>query len=295
MNVNRNLNDIAKGLWGMTIEGLSFYGPMARKIIAGEEINFPANTAAIMNVYDDKGRRVQPNDNGSYEAPPGSVAWIDVIGVLMKYGGWCSYGSEEIADALAAADNNPNIIGSVAYFDGPGGAVSSIGPLVNFGLTRKKPVVGLFDQCCSALAYGMFSFCDYVMAENNISAMIGSFGVVFSMTDNRKYLKDLGIEIIDVYPDESSSKNEPFRLLLEGKPEMIKQEMLSPLAIKFQNQVKAARPNLKLDEPGVLTGKVFYTDHAIDINLIDSKGNKSQAIEMVRILSEQNSLYKNKK
>ena len=295
MNVNRNLNDVAKGLWGMTIEGLSFYGPMARKIMAGETIDFKPNVSAVMDVFDDKGRKIQANDNGSYDAPPGSVALINVIGVLMKYGDWCSYGSQEIAAALKAADNNPNIVGTVAYFDGPGGAVSSIAPLVDFGLTRKKPVVGLYDQCCSALAYGMYSFCDFVMAENDISAMIGSFGVIFSMVDNRKYLKDQGIEILDVYPDESEAKNEPFRLLLEGKPEMIKQEMLSPLAIKFQNQVKAARPSLKLDEPGVLTGKTFYTDHAIDINLIDSKGNLSQAMDMVRILSEQKSLYKNKK
>jgi len=291
MKVNGNLNDIGKGLWGLSLEGLAFFGPLAHKIMNGESIDFTGGTNAVMDVYDDKGRKLQANDNGSFDAPPGSVALINVIGVLMKYGDWCSYGAQEIAAALKAADNNPNILGTVAYFDGPGGAVSSIPPFVDFGYTKKKPVVGLYDQCCSAHAYSMYSFCDYIMADNDISAMIGSFGVIFSMVDNREYLKQQGIIVLDVYPDESESKNEAFRLLLEGKPEMIKKEMLSPLAIKFQDQVKKARPNL-IEEPGVLTGKTFYTDHAIDLKLIDGKGNLFQAIEMVKIMSEHKTLYK---
>ncbi len=291
MKVNSNLNDIAKGMWAMSLDGLAFYGPLAQRVLEGSTLGLPTEANAVMDIYDEKNRRVQPDANGAYETAPNSVAVINVSGVLMKHGDWCSYGAVEIAAALIAADNNPNIIGIVQHYDGPGGAVSAIAPFVDFGKNKKKPVVGLYDQCCSAHAYGMYSSCDYIMADNDISAMIGSFGVVLSMRDNTEMLKLAGIKMIDVYPEESEHKNEAFRLLLEGKPEMIKKEMLSPLAIKFQDQVKAARPNL-IQEPGVLTGKTFYTDHAIDLKLIDGKGNLSEAIERVRILSEMKSLYK---
>lgn len=291
MKVNPLLQDLSKGLWAMSFDGLNFWAPVAHKIMTGEKFNLEdKQPSAILNVFDDRGRPVNPNEDGAFDAPEGSVAVVDIMGALIKYGDWCTYGALEIVAALDAADANPNIIGTVAYFDGPGGSVSAIAPFVDFGKRKKKPVVGLYDQCCSAHLYAMYSFCDHVMAENDISAMIGSCGIVMSFVENRIYLKNLGYTFHEIYPEESKDKNKAFLLAMEGKYELIKEEMLSPLAIKFQDVVKASRPKLNLKEPGVITGKVFFTDHAIDIGLTDSKGSKSDAIDRVRMMSEMRSL-----
>jgi len=61
---------------------------------------------------------------------------------------------------------------------------------------------------------------------------------------------------------------------------------LSPLAIKFQDAVKAARPNLKTDYPGALTGKTFYAEEAKEIGFIDGFGNMQDAMDMVKVLAE---------
>ena len=139
---------------------------------------------------------------------------------------------------------------------------------------RKKPLVALYDGCCSAHLYSMYGTRpDYVMAENDISATIGSIGVVISFADNRKYLSEKGFELHEIYADESSDKNLAFKLALEGKYEKIKEEMLNPLARKFQNDVMLFRPNLKKEVPGVLTGKTFFTDEALEIGFADGVGS----------------------
>jgi protease-4 len=292
MKVNSLIQDLSRGLWAMSFEGLNFYGPIAHKLLSGETIENNFEPKAILSVVDSRGNAIMPNEDGAINAPKGSVAIVNIKGALIKEGDWCTYGALDIVNALMAADKNPNIIGTVAYFDGPGGAVSAVGPFESFAKMKTKPIVGLYDLCCSAHLWAMLAISDHVMAENDISATIGSCGVVLSFADNRQYLEKLGYKFHEIYPEESKNKNEAFTLALEGKYDLIKKEMLSPLAIRFQEAVKAARPNLKLNEPGVITGKTFFTDHAIEIGLTDSKGSLTEAIERVKIMSEMKSLYK---
>ena len=294
MKVNPLLNELSRGIWAMSFEGLGTYGPLAHKLMSGEKIELNSPTAepkALISFIDQNMNRVVADESG--RVPQGTVAVVDMIGAIIKYGDWCTYGADEIVGALRAADNNPNIIATILNVDGPGGSVSAVAPFVEFGLTKKKPVVGLFDQCCSAHLYAMLSCVDHVMAGNSISAAIGSVGVVLSWMDNRKYLETLGYVFHEVYPEESANKNQAFQLAMKGDYDLIKSEMLSPIAIKFQDAVKAARPNLDLRIPGLITGKVFGAEAALDAKLIDSIGSLRAAIEMATMLAEMNSVYKN--
>lgn len=292
MKVNPLLNEIAKGQWAMSLEGLNFWGPIAHQIYNGTfNANLPDVEANGLIRYMYNGSVLRPDEDGNVITPKGTVAVVNMIGALIKYGDWCTYGSDEIVAALYQAERNPNIVGTVLYSDGPGGSVSAIAPFLEFGKMRKKPLVGLYDGCCSAHLYSMYGTRpDYIMAENDISATIGSIGVVISFADNRKYLSEKGFELHEIYADESKDKNLAFKLALEGKYEKIKEEMLNPLARKFQNDVMSFRPNLKKDVPGVLTGKTFFADEAIDLGFADSVGSLQKAIDMVTILSEMKSL-----
>lgn len=295
MKLNPLLSEISRGLWCMHIPSLEIYGVLAHKLITGEKIEMPnANQEpkALISYFTDSGSPIRMNSDGQYNLPRNSVAVVDMIGAIIKYGDWCTYGADEIVGALLEAENNPNVAAIVLNVDGPGGSVSAIAPFKDFGMRKTKPVVGLYDQCCSAHLYSMLVCADYVMASNDISAQIGSVGVVLSWRDNKKYLESLGYEFHEVYPDESEHKNEAFRLAMEGKYDMIKQEMLSPMAVNFQNAVKAARPKLDLREPGLLTGKTFFTDKAIGVNLVDGMGSLKDAMNMALMLSEMNH-YKN--
>lgn len=289
MKVNNSLMDMARGEWLMSRQGIDAHAGVFHKIITGQAVDFEKSTKSILTVVDDDGKRVMPSSNGMLEAPKGSVAIVDMIGPIFKYGDWWNYGALEIVSALQAADNNPNIIGTVFNVDSPGGAVSGIGPFIEFGKTKKKPIVGSVDQCASLGLWALCAVADYKMANNDVSASIGSVGIVMSYVDTRKYLETLGYKFHDVYPDESEHKNEAWNLMLEGKYEMIKKENLSPLAQRFQNDVRAACPNLK-EEVGVLTGKTFGADKALAYGMIDAIGSMEQAIQRLHVMSELKSL-----
>jgi protease-4 len=285
MKINNSLMDLMKAEWLMSIEGINMYANVFHKIITGENVEFEKSTKAILSVFDDNGRLVNPDSNGLINAPKGSVAIVDMIGPIMKYGDWWSYGGIEIANALRSADRNPNIIGTVFNVDSPGGAVSAISPFVEFGKTKTKPVVGLGDQVGSLGYWAMCAVSDHKMADNDISASFGSVGIVMSYIDTRKYLESLGYVFHDVYAPESEHKNEAWNLMLKGDYKMIKEEMLSPLAKKFQADVRSSCSKLK-EEVGVLTGKTFYADKALEYGMIDSIGSLDQAINRLHVMSE---------
>jgi len=298
--------DIARGEWLMSFEGLKVYAPYAHKLMMGQDItldpqstvqkffkeSISQDTAAEINgrlltVLDKTGGALGTNEDGQYEnIPKGSVAVVNMIGAVVKYGDWCTYGADEIAGALRAADSNPNIKYTILVIDGPGGAVSAIGPLLEFRKSKTKPVIGLADQCCSLHFWALVAVCDHKFADNDISALFGSVGVVCSFVDNREYLEKLGYKFHDIYPDESKHKNEAFRLAMEGNYDMIKEEHLSPLAKKFQAAVKAGCPNLKGGVTGVLTGKTFTADQAMEYGMIDGIGGMQMAMQMGEVLSE---------
>lgn len=287
MRVDRLLMDLNRGQWAMSFDGILAYMPIAHKIMMGENVPVIEKTHSLMKVLDSNGKTVRPDSNGMLNAPKGSVAVIDMIGPVMKYGDMCTYGADEIVNALYAADKNPNIIGTVFNQDGPGGGVNAIGPFMQFAKDKKKPVVAIADQCASLHYWAMCAVADHKMADNNVSALFGSVGVVCSFADNREYLEKLGYKFHDIYPDESEHKNEAWNLAMKGKYDMIKEEMLSPLSKKFQAGVRAACPNLK-EEIGVLTGKTFGADDALKYGMIDSIGSLDQAINRLHVMSELN-------
>lgn len=288
MKVNKIAMEMLRGAWMLQPEALSVYAPIAHDYLyANKQLSIAdAKPESLFTVLGKNGQTIRPNKEGQIDIPKGSVAIVDAVGVLTKYGDWCTHGAVDIVNALQFADQHPNIVGTVFNVDGPGGSVQAIGPFVEFGKTKTKPVVGLFDTACSAHLYAMLAVSDYIMADNNISATIGSVGIMISWMDNRKYLEEKGYVFHEVYADQSQHKNESFTLAMAGKYDMIKQEMLNPTAIQFQDFVKQKRPNLKQDTPGLLTGKTFGADKALEVNLIDKIGSMDEAIKMVGILSE---------
>jgi protease-4 len=223
------------------------------------------------------------------QAPKGSIAIIGIKGTMMKYGTMCSYGCEEIADQISQAANHKNISSIVLDIDSGGGAVDAVAPLVKSISESGKPVVASADLCCSA-AYWTASECDWIVANNSISAEFGSIGVMMSFWDIKGFYEEIGYKFHEIYAPESQNKNEAFRLALEGKYDMIKTEELSPLAQKFQATIKKNREGkLKLDAKGILNGKTFFVEESLDFGLIDEIGSVDTAIVKARELAEKKS------
>lgn len=233
-------------------------------------------------------------DTASYDkAPEGSTAVIALKGTLLKYGTWCSYGADEIAARIREATAHPNISSIVLSIDSGGGACDAVAPLVSAIADARAagvPVVASCDLCASA-AYWIASACDRIIADNDISSEFGSIGVMCSFADARPMYEQMGYKFHEIYADQSVNKNEAFTLALTGDYSLIKNEVLNPLAVKFQEVVKANRPALEPDVPGILSGKVFYAGDALQNGLIDRIGSLPEAVDIARKLSAEYTIH----
>ncbi len=289
MKVNPFLLDLIRGEWLLDVHFVAGAAPLVDSLLKGNPLNLPGvvNASSIMHVIDGNGRRIKADSEGRLDVPEGSIAVVNMIGAVVKRGDWCTYGADEIVDALQKADDNPNIKATIFVIDGPGGAVSAIGPFLQFAATKKKPVIGLADACMSLHYWAAVSVCDHLMADNDVSARFGSVGVVSSFMDATKVWEEKGYKFHEIYPPESSDKNSSFREALAGNYEGLITEHLSPIAQKFQAAVRKGRPNLK-EEKGTLTGKTFDADKALGLGMIDGVGGFKQAIQMAHVMAELN-------
>ena len=241
--------------------------------------------------YDDDDEDDEEEDRKAsiYDSvPTGSVARIPVKGTMLKYGTMCEYGMQEIGAFIQEAAAHKNIAAIVIDYDSGGGAVDAVAPLnhaVALAKSLGKPVVASIDMACSA-AYWSASTTDYLVADNDISAEVGSIGVMMSFMDVKGYYEKEGIKLHTIYATESSDKNLAFQKALEGEYEMIREEELDPLARAFQQAVRTNRAG-KLDESvkGILNGKTFFAEQAKEYGLIDRVGNNNTAVEIALALA----------
>lgn len=286
MDVNKSLFEISRGEWAFHVDLVSLWLPTAIDIIERKAISLPKpvgqNAITFLN---QNGSAVSAIDVIEQNTSDDVVAVVSSIGPLMRYSGLCNKGADAIANEMKMAMNLPSVKGVVNNVDGPGGSVSSVSVFQELKASINKPVVSVVDLCASAHYWSACLISDHIMARNNISSEIGSVGVMVSFLDNSEALQKQGYKLREIYAPESNHKNKAFTLAREGKYDMIKEEYLSPSARKFQADVRAARPNL-VEETGVLTGKTFKAEKALEYGMIDSIGSMQKAIDQVLMLAE---------
>ena len=283
--------EIFKGIWMVEPHLMEPYIISALKLLSEiptKENHKEAQGALVREVIDPDGNQV--NIYQDEEIPPDSVGIVRSVGPMYKFGGWFYWGTDELVEMAQYFDDHPNIIGQVWQDHSGGGFMTAIAPWLDFLKRKTKPVVSVLDLCASANYYKN-CHTDYMMAENNISAEFGSIGVMVQFYDYKGMLKEMGIKEHTIMSNLSKDKNKDFLLALEGKYDLIKREMLDPAAKKFQDDVVAARPNLEKDIPGILSGKMFYAEEALDYGMIDGIGSLQEGIDRVKFLASASSLY----
>ena len=234
--------------------------------------------------------RLMKRGNSFADAPEGSTAVIPLRGTMLKYGTMCSYGTTEIASIIREAAASKNISSIVLDIDSGGGSVDAIAPLadaIRQAQSTRKAVVASCSLCASA-AYYVASYCNEILADNDIDAEFGSIGVMMSFADYAKYYENEGIKVHTIYSNLSDYKNAPFEAAKKGEYAKIRDEELDPLARDFQENVKRNRgARLKADTEGVLRGRMFYARDAVCTGLADAVGTLAQAAERSRELSAQ--------
>lgn len=297
------LSQVYRGMWAVKPEIALSQGATVQQILnrdwtgmdQTEDLNDPRRRASLpVCAVTAAGNTIA--GSAFDKAPSGSVAVIPVKGTMLKYGTMCTYGTEEIAAQVDIAGSHKNITGIVLDIDSGGGAVDAVAPLVQSikkARANGKPVIASADLAASA-AYWTASACTRIVANNDISAEFGSIGVMMSFYDMKPYYEKEGVKFHTIYAPESNYKNKPFEKALAGEYDLIQEEELSPLAIAFQNAVKANRGDkLKMDVAGLLNGRCFFAKNdknneltAKEVGLIDQVGTFDTALQLARDMAK---------
>lgn len=257
---------------------------VGQRILAGEKTDFEEKVAAypVQLVQDTP---EDPEAPGSEKKVDGAVAVFPLKGTLLKEDTWCSYGTETVARAIRDAAHDDRIIAGVLDVDSGGGCIDAIPCMLKaIGEFRScgKPIFVHTDYCCSA-AYWIASAADRIYMDNTTASMVGSIGALAQVMETAPGdLEKNGYKVHMIYADESPDKNKAYRHLQEGDESVYKKD-LSRIVSIFHTDIKANRPNLAADAPGVLTGDVFYADQAVTNSLADGVMTLEEVIALAAL------------
>ena len=209
--------------------------------------------------------------------PEGSIAILPLIGIMTKYSSWWSWGVDAIADLIRAASVSPKITGTILMIDTPGGSVNSVFQIMDAIKKSTKPVYALIHGGCYSAGEYVRGVCNKSFALHEMCGF-GSVGIMATFRDYSKMEEKFGITTTVIYPPESKFKNLPEREALDGKPDLIIKEQLSPWAVHFQNTMKKNLPKMDDSIEGIVEGKEFYGTDAVNYGWIDGIKNLDEVI-----------------
>lgn len=215
-------------------------------------------------------------DAGTNDA---KVAVIPIVGTITKYDTCCNYGALTYARAITRAAADPLVRAIVLDVDSGGGATNAIAPFKEAiqGVQAQGMPIIVHADLCASLAYWIASQCDAIFCDNNLSA-VGSIGGYFELVDDKNKLEKEGYTVVSVYADESPDKNLSYRQAIEGDTAMLRADLSHSIA-QFHRDVKAGRPELRAEAPGVLTGAMFHPQEAQALGMINGVMTLTQCIE----------------
>ena len=262
------ITEILHGTWLLETNDPTAYKKLADAILSGTKIPDPKPES-----FQVIGKTEYASDGKAVLTDQVSV--IGMIGEMTKRSGLCNYGVDHVCNEFLKADRNPEVKGHIFLADGPGGNADAMPLILDLKTKLTKPVIALVERACSLHYWAVCELADHIMMANNLTAEVGSVGamIMFEKPTN---------EIIMVRPKQSSMKNEGFRQALEGDTSLLEAK-LEPLAIAFQNGVKANRPKVKEES---LLGETYYSAEAIERGLADSIGDINKAYELVLMHAE---------
>ena len=203
-------------------------------------------------------------------------------GTMLKYDYCGSPGTRRIADELLAADRDDEVVGHIIVADSGGGNADSVPDLADAIRQLEKPVVAYIDGMAASACIYAISYTDKIIAHQPMD-LVGCIGTMIEISGFSKFHREEdGYIRCRIYADASSEKNADYEAALEGNAQIIKEELLNPLAEKFISDMKANRPGI-LDTQ--LSGKTYFAKDVVG-SLIDSIGTFEDAVKAVLDMAE---------
>jgi len=201
----------------------------------------------------------------------GSIVIIDVVGPVLKYGSWYSWGTVEMNELLVRMANSNKVTGIILNIDSPGGQAAGTADFADSirAVSRVKPVLGIVQDGYAASAAMWIGSAVQELYVTQPTDQVGSIGAYNTIYDIYGYFEKQGLKIRDIYAPQSVDKNQDYIQAVAGDDTLIKED-LKFLVDHFIASVKAnrgGRISMNGDEP--FTGRMYNAADAKKMGLID--------------------------
>lgn len=241
---------------------------------------FESSIALIM-----KAIKAGPVDDAGREGLPikkyGSTAVISTVGPMIKRAGYLSYygiaGTREAQEALLSAGADDEIDSIIWVMDTPGGSVEGLHELAQTvkRVNAIKPITVQVDGLLASAGYYVAANASKIYAAKD--DLIGSIGVRTVMIDSSKYYEEMGVKVIPIDTGEHKSAGLPGTPITESQIKAT-QEIIDGIYESFLNEVREGRGLNGKDLEAVADGRVFLSEKALQLGLIDGIQTLSETI-----------------
>lgn len=204
------------------------------------------------------------------------------------------YESESFEKQIEEIKKNPNIKGVLLIIDSPGGSVGASIEIANMikDLRDSMPVIAHVEGSMASGSYYAGMYSDKIIA--NRGSLIGSIGIIINGYNIKPLLDKIGIKEQTLQEGEYKTIG-TFTREWSPKEKEYLQGFLKKQYNLFVNDVLEARSLSNTDPKIFAEGKIFTSQEALKLKLIDEVGSRSQAIkELSEIAQVENPIFMEK-
>jgi signal peptide peptidase SppA len=172
----------------------------------------------------------------------------------------------DVINAIEHANNNDSIKSIVFVVDSPGGAVLGVDQaaqaIANSEKTTKAVIVGM----AASGAYWLASQADYIIASSPMS-LVGSIGVVTTMSDSKGYYAKYGIVVETITSDGAENKRPDIKTQ-EGI-NIIKEELNQIHAVFVRRIAEGREVSEQYVRDNFGQGGTMTAENGLKVNMVD--------------------------
>lgn len=220
-----------------------------------------------------------------YTLPAPGVASILLRGVCGRHlselamaCGGCDV--DRVADAVRAANLDPEVRAIVLNCDSPGGSVAGVADCARAVRGSEKPVVAFCGDLCASAAYWIASQADYIVCGE--TAELGSVGVYCAFLDESKAYDKAGLRVDVIASGGNKGAGTRGTSLTEEQRDLL-QAQIDQLAEIFKAAVVSARPDIAAT---LFDGRCIVGEAAVHAGFADSLGDAASAVSLATQLAD---------
>lgn len=206
------------------------------------------------------------------------IAWEPSVAVIEFDGEISSGGAvtpQDMRDAFAQAESDPNIKSILLVCNSPGGEAAPSWDISQTVAACSKPVVVAVDSTCASGAYMVASQADWIVA--NPMSNVGAIGVYSQAIDASGLLDKIGVEVETIKSTEMKDMGSVSRSLTDEERAYL-QEQVDDINEIFIDLVAQGRDIEVSEVEQWANGTTYLGQQALDMGMVDELGTYGDAL-----------------